>query len=154
MAALEGFRGMNHRGQMRFLGAGPLEATIRSGAGEDVAVLGSVPDVAPHLEWADVLILTSQTEGLPGVALEASAAAVPVIAFDVGGLSEVVVDEVTGLLVGRGDIRALTDAMDRVAGDPALLASMSRAARERMRSGYTMSHAVDRYAAVLTETCR
>lgn len=153
LAALEVFGRMKARGKLRMVGTGPLEDMIRSRADEDVVLIGPVPDVAPQLEWADVLLITSQTEGLPGVALEASAARVPVVAFNVGGLSEIIEDGETGFLVDTGDVAGMARALDRLAEDPDLLASMSRAARERIRNGFLMSHALDRYTAVLSEAC-
>ena len=91
-AALDVFErvGQPDRFKLRFVGGGPLESELRqlSGSMLDMGVVefaGSVRDVAPHLEWADVLLLPSITEGLPGAVLEAGAAGVPTVAFDVGG---------------------------------------------------------------------
>ena len=90
--------------ELRYVGDGPLtdglaEEAKRLGISQRVQFTGSVDDVRPHLEWAHVLILTSLTEGLPGVILEASAAGVPVVSVDVGGVREAVLD---GVRVCRG----------------------------------------------------
>jgi glycosyltransferase involved in cell wall biosynthesis len=66
------------------------------------------------------------------VALEAMAAARPVVASDIGGLSEILAPGETGLLVAPGDAVQLTDAIARLLDDPALRARMGRAARERV----------------------
>ena len=63
---------------------------------------GSLTDVAPALAAADVVVLSSRTEGMPGVLIEAGLSARPVVAYDVGAVSEVVADGETGLLVAPG----------------------------------------------------
>ncbi len=68
--------------ELRMVGDGPLAAEVAAaidtaGIGDRVTLLGSVADVVPHLAWADILLQTSRSEGLPGVVLEAAAAGVP-----------------------------------------------------------------------------
>jgi glycosyltransferase involved in cell wall biosynthesis len=70
-----------------------------------------------------------ETFGL--VALETAAAGKPIVASDIGGLSEVVVDGETGLLVPAGDSEALRRAIERLLGDADLRASLGEAARRR-----------------------
>src|SRR5262249_47568613 len=62
---------------------------IAAGLTERVGFLGEVPDAAPYIRQFDVLALPSRHEGLPVVLLEAAACGVPIVAFDVGGVSEV-----------------------------------------------------------------
>ncbi|QXE91561.1 glycosyltransferase family 4 protein [Geomonas subterranea] len=69
------------------------------------------PRVRALLCSSDIFVLNSSYEGLPHVVLEAMAARVPVVATDVGGTGEAVVDQETGLLVPPGDDRALLDAL-------------------------------------------
>jgi len=68
------------------------------------------------------------------VALEAAAAGKPVVASDIGGLRDIVVDGETGLLVPPGDRPALAAAMQRLIGDPGLRERLGAAARERAAS--------------------
>lgn len=140
-------------GCLRVVGDGPLrddlEVLARDlGLDEAIEFAGSVADVRPHLEWADVLLLTSRSEGLPGAVLEASAAGVPTVGVDVGGVSEAVVDGFTGLVVPRS-AADLADALERLAGDRAMLERMGAAAREHARERFSMSDVVDRYARIL-----
>jgi len=142
---------------MRFVGDGPLAddlaAKVRTSAlGDVVHFTGSVSDVTPHLQWADVLILTSRTEGLPGAALEAAAASVPVVAYDVGGTSETMIDGKTGILVDAGNSDAMVTAIERLAGDRETMSSMGRAARKFVEQGFTLDQAIKRYDAILSET--
>ena len=109
--------------RMRVVGGGAQERVLgekveRCGLGAEVELVGVVADVLPHLEWADVLILTSATEGLPGAVLEAAFAGLPTVGFDVGGVSEAVIDGSTGRLVARGDIDALSAVLVELACRP------------------------------------
>jgi glycosyltransferase involved in cell wall biosynthesis len=136
--------------QLRFVGDGPQRARLESavarlGLSEVVEFTGSVADVRLHLAWADVLILTSQTEGFPGVVLEAAAAGTPAVAYDVGGTAETIVDGVTGIVVPAGDKKALLAALKTLAGDRVRARAMGEAARARVREEFLLGHAVDRY---------
>jgi glycosyltransferase involved in cell wall biosynthesis len=81
---------------------------------------------------ADVAVLPSQHEGFPNSLIEAMAVGVPVIASNVGGIPDAVVDGKTGLLFPVNDEDALTAAMDRLAGDSAERESLSAAALSAM----------------------
>lgn len=70
---------------------------------QDVIFLGLVPDISPYLATADLIVLTSKVEGVPGVLLEAAAHYVPAVALNVGGVSESVLHGETGVLVSEED---------------------------------------------------
>lgn len=142
--------------RLRFVGSGPLEFELRRLS--DVPSLhglvefaGSVEDVTPHLAWADVLILPSITEGLPGAVLEAAAAGVPSVANDVGGTREALIDGETGILVDPADEGALAEQLRWLATDRARLARLGAAGRTRVIEEFLMDAAVDRYAAALED---
>lgn len=140
---------------IRFVGGGPLLQSLRDeadalGMSDRVELTGAVDDVVPHLEWSNVLLLTSRTEGLPGAVLEAGAASVATVAVDVGGVREAVSDGVTGLVVAR-DEDGLVEALERLAADPELPRSMGRAARLHMKQRFAMDHIISGYAARLSE---
>jgi glycosyltransferase involved in cell wall biosynthesis len=92
-------------------GSGAEEAALRrladQVAPERVHFLGAVTDVPSVLAAADAIVLASDSEGLPGVLIEAGMAGVPAVATDVGWVADVVTDGVTGVLVPRGDPGAL-----------------------------------------------
>jgi glycosyltransferase involved in cell wall biosynthesis len=99
-----------------FAGEGPDRASLEdlarsSGLTGTVRFLGYRPDVQEVFANLDLLVLSSDTEGLPNVVLEAMAMGVPVVATAVGGTPEVVEDRVTGLLVPPGDEAALAAAI-------------------------------------------
>lgn len=144
--------------QLRFVGTGPLmDDLIREArsldAGDRVEFTGSVIDVTPHLEWADALVLTSLSEGLPGAILEAGAAGVPTVAVDVGGVREAVIDGKTGFVTGP-DIEELVRAMKALDADRGLLHRMGEAARDHVASRFAMDDVIEGYVGVLSRLTR
>lgn len=138
---------------LRFVGSGPLFDELRQraleSANSSVEFIGSVGDVRPHLAWADLLILTSETEGLPAAVIEAAAAAVPAVAFDVGGVKETISHEQTGLLVPGKDEEGFVAAVARLCRDGAARKDMGAKAREFAGGHFTMDHAILRYHDIL-----
>ncbi len=134
--------------KVRYVGDGPerlgLATTVHSRHLEDrVELVGSVDDVLPHLAWADVLVMTSRTEGFPGVVLEAAAAGVPTVGFDVGGVGEAVVDGETGLLVPAGDIDGMVAKLGSL--DPERLDGLAERGRVRVQERFALDRVLERY---------
>jgi glycosyltransferase involved in cell wall biosynthesis len=100
--------------------------------GSDVVFVGAVDDVRQALAAGDIFVLSSVplSEGIPTAAEEAMMMSRPVIATDVGGVSELVQDGVTGFVVRPLDPRALAEAVYRT-GDSAARAAMGARARAR-----------------------
>jgi glycosyltransferase involved in cell wall biosynthesis len=129
-----------------FCGDGSERAALTGAAaplGDRVLVAGFTRDVPACLAAADVVALPSLHEGLGVAALEAMAAARPVVASRVGGLAEAVVDGETGLLVRPADATSLAHALRRLAADPALRARFGEAGRARVRARYTAARMAD-----------
>jgi glycosyltransferase involved in cell wall biosynthesis len=97
---------------------------------------GWVTDVRPYLSLADLLVLPSYREGFGMVLVEAGAMGVPVIATDITGCRDVVIDGVNGLLVPPRDATALAEALGRVLGDELLRATLAGNARRSMVERY------------------
>jgi glycosyltransferase involved in cell wall biosynthesis len=93
--------------------------------------------VFSYLTIFDVLAVPSLYEGFGLIAAEAGAAGVPVVASAVAGLSEVVEDEVTGLLVAPGDSERLAAALIRLLSEPGRRSAMGEAARESVRRRFS-----------------
>ena len=100
--------------------------------------MGRRMDVDRLLAEAQIFVLVSNWEGLPLVVLEAMRAGLPVVASDVGGVGEAVVDGETGFLVPRGDGSLLKDRLRRLLADPGLRVQMGLAARKRYEEHFTV----------------
>ena len=98
------------------------------------------------LPWCDLFVLPSRTEGLPNVALEASAAGVAIVATAVGGTPEVVADGENGLLVPSDNHVSLAEAMGRVLADGEFRSRLGSAGRERMVRHFTFEAQALQYA--------
>jgi glycosyltransferase involved in cell wall biosynthesis len=110
-----------------------IEAEIaRFGIRERIHLLGWRRDVPRLLGAADVLVLTSLWEGLPRVALQAMAAAKPIIATRVDGTPEAVIDEESGFLLDTHDIDGFADRIGRLLDNPNLARRMGETGRSRL----------------------
>ncbi|MGE4157763.1 MAG: glycosyltransferase family 4 protein [Planctomycetota bacterium] len=126
-------------GQLWIAGDGPLRPSLMNlvaamGLGARVRFLGHRPDFQDWLPLADALVMPSTYEGQGLVALEAFAAGVPVVASNVGGVPEIVVHEVSGLLVPPGDSAALAMALRRLQREPGLAAGLAIRALSRIEA--------------------
>lgn len=113
------------------VGDGPLGAQVRA-AGEKVGNLhftGLREDGPTLVGASDVVVSTSRTEGAPAVLIEAMLAGVPIVAFDVGGISGVVPDGVAGRLLRAGDVDGMADAIAALAADPGLRRRLGEGAK-------------------------
>jgi glycosyltransferase involved in cell wall biosynthesis len=120
------------------------------GISEQVEFLGVRNDVPELLGAADSVLMPSLTEGFPRTAIEAMAAGKPVIATNVGGTPEAIIDDETGILVPARDSDALASAIVRLVGDSDLQARLGAAGRERAAQNYS----VDKYVSRLDEMYR
>jgi len=140
-------------------GGGPEEAAVRAaiaraGVGERVRLLGVREDVGDLLSAADVLALSSRWEGLPNAVLEAMAAGLPVVATNVGGTPELVVEGETGYLVPPADPGAMAERLSRLLDDAGLRRRMGAAARARVAAEFTVERFVARHEALYERLAR
>jgi glycosyltransferase involved in cell wall biosynthesis len=142
--------------QLDFLGdcssdwAQALQTRVqRSALSERVRFLGNVSDVYERVYAADLLVLASRAEAMPLVVLEAMALGTCVIAADVDGVSEQVVDEETGLLFHRDNLQELTGCLLRLSRDASQREKLARAARARYRERFSRERQLGRWNAVL-----
>jgi glycosyltransferase involved in cell wall biosynthesis len=115
------------------------EEVRRLGLESAVELLGERDDVPELLGTADVFVLSSNSEGLPLSILEAMAAGLPVVASNVGGVSEVVLDGDTGLLVPPGDAQSFAAAIERLLEDPVLRGRLGEAGRIRVAEHFDLA---------------
>lgn len=98
---------------------------------------GTRNDVTARLANAQILALVSRWEGFPLTIVEGMRAGLPVIASDVGGVSEAVEDGKNGLLVPRGDVDTLASQLRKLLIDPQLRERMGRVGRQRYQAHFT-----------------
>ena len=141
------------------VGKGPYQEALqelsqRLGVEGAVIFAGFVPDEQLPLYYAaaDVVVLPSReirpgvpVEGFGITLMEAAACGKPVVAGNVGGTDDAVVDGVTGLLVDPNDVEAVADAILALLNDPAKAAQMGAAGRERAVADFTWAMQAERF---------
>lgn len=128
---------------LTFVGGGDSSniATLISklGLSSRIDILGERHDVDALLLQSDIFVLASNWEGLPRSIIEAMRSSIPVIASNVGGVSELVEQGVSGFLVPRGDAPSLTKALQQLIGNRALCEQMGNAGRLRFSNHFTFN---------------
>lgn len=138
------------------VGDGPLRARLerqssRLGLAGRVIFAGWLDRAAALMSGCDVVAMPSRWEGFGLVALEAMAAARPIVASRVGGLEDIVVDGVSGTLVAPDNPAALADALSRLLAQPAVAELFGVAGLERLRRHFSVAAMVDGTEAVYSE---
>ena len=136
-------------------GDGPeRERLERLADGSGVTLLGARRDVLELIRAANALCLPSEAEALPMSILEALALERPVVATDVGGTVEQVVDGETGYVVPPGDAAALARALGALAADRERAVAMGAAGRRRQLERFRGERMVEGYERALAEAVR
>jgi len=133
------------------LDAGEAARTRAAAEGLDVRLIGRRADIPDLLPAFDIFALASEREEMPMSILEAMAAALPVVAIDVGGIPEMVAEGETGFLVPARDTAAFGERLARLASDPAMRGGMGLAGRARARAEFGRGPTVERIEQVLAE---
>ena len=148
---IEAFKDLN--AELVLIGDGPTMDTTRQrvrelGLEERVSFLGFRSDIAEILAEVQIYTLVSHWEGLPCTIIEAMRAGLPVVASDVGGVKEIVIEGQTGYVVPRSDVAALKERLSYlIAHQPARI-SMGIMARQKYESQLTFKHMYDKTLSV------
>ena len=118
------------------------------GLASRVVFTGFVEDVPKVMQAIDLFVLPSHREGMPRSLIEAMASGRPVVATNIRGCREEVVDELTGLLVPVEDSEALSDAIVRILLDPTLARLMGDEGRRRTEAMFDERDVIDRQVQV------
>ena len=111
-------------------------------------------EIPGWLSAADILVLPSWYEGLPNVVVEAMACKRPVIATRVGGIPEAVEDGKSGILIEKGDVEALANAISLLVSEPAKRVTMGLIGRRIVEQKFTWEKNAERTIAVYEEVLR
>lgn len=136
------------------VGDGPLRPEIERqaatlGVGERTIFLGDRRDIPAVLASMDIAVLTSDSEGLSNVILEAMAASVPVIAYNVGGNAELVNDR-RGMLVAAGNESEFVTAVNRLLSDANLRRLLGANARQFAEEHFSLDRVCRQYEGLYT----
>jgi L-malate glycosyltransferase len=131
-----------YRGQVRELG---LE--------DRVIVRENVRQIEDYLQAADIGLFTSESESFCLSILEAMCFACPSIASQVGGITEVIQDQITGLFVPFGDTEKMARAAEELIRNPARREMLGRAAQLRAETEFSANVIVPRYEALYNRLC-
>jgi glycosyltransferase involved in cell wall biosynthesis len=144
---IEAFRDLN--GELMLIGDGPGLEQIKQrveqlGMSDRVSFLGFRQDIAEILAQVQIYALISNWEGLPCTIIEAMRAGLPVVASDVGGVSEIVLNGQTGYLIPRGDVQTLRQKLSYLLSNEQARISMGILARQKYESQLTFQQMYDK----------
>lgn len=143
--------------KIKLVGDGELANELRQQAqpyGDTVEFMGQRMDVPEVLGASDILVLPSWREALPTVLIEAGAAALPCVATDVGGASEIVLEGETGYLVQAGDSAALAERLITLLHDRDRACTMGAHAQERVQTTFSLEEQARQTAALYERVLR
>lgn len=131
-------------------GEGSLRDALRrqihqAGLQDSFVLAGFRHDLDCLLPFFNMLVVPSFSEGLPNVVLEAFAAGVPVVATAVGGIPEVVDDEISGFLAPPADAGALANQITRLLESDATASAMGKRGRQRVLQDFTFEAQASAY---------
>lgn len=140
----------NYNILVKIVGDGPLREQLASeckkqGLADVVEFLGVQKDILGAMNGFDLFVLPSLTEGISLTLLESMACELPVVATNVGGNPEVVVEGITGLLVPSADSKALANAISFFVDSPEKCKEMGINSRKRALESFNMSKVARQY---------
>jgi len=124
---------------------------LKMGLQDKVVFTGFQSDAISYINALDILVMASEKEGLPRVILEAMLMGKPVIACDIAGPSELIVDGETGFLVPVGQTKAIANAMLSLTKDSALRDQMGEKAKERVIKNFPVEKYINDVENVFAE---
>lgn len=139
--------------KLKIAGSGPLKGHLMAltknlGLENRVEFCGYQKDMVAFLKQIDIFVLSSHYEGFGLVLVEAMAAGIPVVATDVGGVSEVVVDGQTGLVVPAGQEDELSMGIEYFLTHRNLCFQFGQRGREHVMQRFSLRHMVDEHLKV------
>lgn len=126
-------------------GDGALRAELEAAAPTNVTFLGMCDDITVVMRAADLIVLTSDNEGMPVALIEAAMHGVPAVTTDAGSVRQVVLDGESGVVVPIGDAEALRAAVVAVLDDPARRSAMGAAGKCHAQQHFSSRRLVDDY---------
>ncbi|MBW2742422.1 MAG: glycosyltransferase family 4 protein [Deltaproteobacteria bacterium] len=122
-----------------------MNLSKKLGLNNQVVFTGRSRNIEKDLKLIDIGVNTSETEGFSNVILEYLASGIPVVATDVGGNREIIVEGQNGYLFSVNDNRALAQKLDLILDDPAIYARLRDKCRRSLRGRFENSVMVKHY---------
>ncbi len=137
--------------QCNIVGDGPLYARLKElihecELTEEVQLAGRVfqENIKNHYQEADIFVLTSNSENLPNVLLESMAMGVPVIATQIGGIPELIINRETGLLISANNVEEIANAIKLLMNDKALYEKLSLNGKMQVSKNFDFRKSIDK----------
>jgi len=151
---IEAFKDLD--AELILIGDGPNMLNIQQqveklNISKKVQFLGFREDIAQILAEVQIFALISNWEGLPCTIIEAMRAGLPVVASDVGGVKEIVIDSQTGYVVPRGDAATISSKLAHLINNESARTSMGILARQKYESELTFKHMYDKTIAIYNQ---
>ena len=149
---------INRPYKLVFVGEGPTRALVeadvaRAGLQRQIVFAGNSREVEQILSQSHIFALPSRWEGFPLTILEAMRAGLPVVASDVGGVREAVIDGHTGFLTRPGDVHDLQRHIDSLLQHTALRGTMGSNGRRHFQKMFTQDKMLDRIRSIYHQIC-
>ena len=140
----------NHYTSFLFIGDGELkEELIRkvdeSGLNKSIIIAGARDDIPSILAISDIFVLPTLWEGMPNSILEAMSASLPVIATNVDGCPEVVLNEITGFIIKKKNENELISSINKLLKDEQLCSSFGKAGFARAKDRFSPESTLNQY---------
>ena len=131
------------------IGAGDSLSSLKEqvdlrGQNEYVHFKGYQANARQYLMAFDIFLLPSKKEGLPYALLEAGVVGLPVIASNVGGIPEVIEDQVSGMLIHPENHVTITDALDYLLNNPDERNTFALNLQDKIRSHFAQSQMIEK----------
>jgi len=136
--------------RLQLLGDGRQRAELETLAAQQASAgaiefLGFRADRLALMSHFDLFVMTSSLEGIPRCMMEAMALGVPVVAYDIPGVDQLIEHDVTGLLAPFGDTEALVGCCHQLLSDPARAQQLARSARVKIEAEYSAGRMAQEY---------
>ncbi|HBC74293.1 MAG: hypothetical protein A2008_06440 [Candidatus Wallbacteria bacterium GWC2_49_35] len=155
LGALHEKKGKEFTARVKFVlaGGGALMDELKQeaeklGLNESVIFLGTRTDIKDILRASDLFLLTSIYEGIPNAILEAQACGIPVIATDVGGVSEIISDNFNGVLCEPKAVEAISEKIVHLIENPGFAEFIAKNAVERLKTKFSCVNLISKTCAI------
>jgi len=144
---------------VHILGDGPLKGDLtrlaeRLGISKQIEFFGQTENVLEHLLQADIFVLPSRAEGMSNALLEAMACSLPVVVSNIPGNTDIIENEVNGLLFTVNNPISLAKNLEILIRRPDLRERLGKAARQTVESRYSLDRITDHYIALYRNLLR